>query len=104
MATPPGLQPIRFDVFEVDLRAGELRKHGIKIRLQEQPFLIWQTLLETPGQIVTSEELQRKIWPEDTLVDFDHDLYAAVNRLRQGLGNACHGPPCCAARGRRGNP
>src|SRR5713226_7290587 len=102
MVTPSVSQPIRFDVFEVDLRAGELRKHGIKIRLQEQPFLILQTLLETPGQIVTSEELQKKIWPEDTFVDFDHGLHAAVNRLRQALGDAADSPRFVETVARRG--
>ncbi len=102
MVTPPVLQPIRFDVFEVDLRAGELRKHGIKIRLQEQPFLILQTLLETPGQIVTREELQKRIWPGDTFVDFDHGLHAAVNRLRQALGDAADSPRFVETVARRG--
>src|SRR6266436_4549742 len=102
MVTPPVLQPIRFDVFEVDLRAGELRKHGIKIRLQEQPFLILQTLLETPGQIVTREELQKKIWPGDTFVDFDHGLHAAVNRLRQALNDAADSPRFVETVARRG--
>jgi len=102
MVTPPVSQPVRFDVFEVDLRAGELRKHGIKIRLQEQPFLILQTLLETPGQIVTREELQKKIWPEDTFVDFDHGLHAAVNRLRQALGDAADSPRFVETVARRG--
>jgi TolB-like protein/DNA-binding winged helix-turn-helix (wHTH) protein/Tfp pilus assembly protein PilF len=102
MVTPPVSQPIRFDVFEVDMRAGELRKHGIKIRLQEQPFLILQTLLETPGQIVTREELQKKIWPGDTFVDFDHGLHAAVNRLRQALGDAADSPRFVETVARRG--
>jgi TolB-like protein/DNA-binding winged helix-turn-helix (wHTH) protein/Tfp pilus assembly protein PilF len=102
MVTPPVSQSIRFDVFEVDLRAGELRKHGIKIRLQEQPFLILQTLLETPGQIVTREELQKKIWPGDTFVDFDHGLHAAVNRLRQALGDAADSPRFVETVSRRG--
>lgn len=102
MLTPPVSQTIRFDVFEVDLRAGELRKHGVKIRLQEQPFLILQTLLETPGQIVTSEELQKKIWPQDTFVDFDHGLHAAVNRLRQALSDAADNPRFVETVARRG--
>ena len=102
MTPSPLSQPVRFDVFEVDLRAGELRKHGIKIRLQEQHFLILQTLLETPGQIVTSEELQTKIWPGDTFVDFDHGLHAAVNRLRQALGDAADKPRFVETVSRRG--
>src|SRR5712691_6139386 len=102
MVTPLVSHPVRFDVFEVDLRAGELRKHGIKLSLQEQPFLILQTLLETPGQIVTREELQKKIWPEDTFVDFDHGLHAAVNRLRQALGDAADSPRFVETVARRG--
>jgi TolB-like protein/DNA-binding winged helix-turn-helix (wHTH) protein/Tfp pilus assembly protein PilF len=94
--------PIRFDVFEVDLRAGELRKHGVKIRLQEQPFLILQALLETPGQIVTREELQKRVWPGDTFVDFDHGLHAAVNRLRQALNDAADSPRFVETVARRG--
>ena len=102
MVTPQVSQPIRFDVFEVDLRAGELRKHGTKIRLQEQPFLILQALLETPGQIVTREELQKKVWPGDTFVDFDHGLHAAVNRLRQALSDAAENPRFVETVSRRG--
>ena len=102
MGTSPVLQTIRFDVFEVDLRAGELRKHGVRIRLQEQPFLILQALLETPGQIVTREELQKRVWPGDTFVDFDHGLHAAVNRLRQALNDAADGPRFVETVARRG--
>jgi TolB-like protein/DNA-binding winged helix-turn-helix (wHTH) protein/Flp pilus assembly protein TadD len=102
MGTSPVLQTIRFDVFEVDLRAGELRKHGIRIRLQEQPFLILQALLETPGQIVTREELQKRVWPGDTFVDFDHGLHAAVNRLRQALNDAADSPRFVETVARRG--
>src|SRR5947209_18016852 len=77
MPISPSSQLVRFGPFELDLRAAELRKGGIKLRLQEQPFLILQTLLENPGQVVTSEELQKKIWPADIFVDFDHGLHAA---------------------------
>ena len=102
MGTLPTPQTVRFDVFEVDLRAGELRKHGVKIRLQEQPFLILQALLETPGQIVTREELQKRVWPGDTFVDFDHGLHAAVNRLRQALNDAADSPRFVETVARRG--
>ena len=98
----PVSQLIQFDAFEVDLRAGELRKHGIKIRVQQQPFLILQTLLETGGQVVTSEELQKKIWPEDTFVDFDHGLHAAINKVRQALGDAADNPRYIETVGRKG--
>jgi len=70
--THPTGRLVRFGVFEVDLRAGELRKNGVKIKLQEQPFQILAMLLESPGEIVTREELQRKLWSNDTFVDFDN--------------------------------
>jgi TolB-like protein/DNA-binding winged helix-turn-helix (wHTH) protein len=70
------------------LAAGELTKHGIRIRLQEQPFRILQTLIENPGEIVTREELQRRIWPSDTFVDFDHGINNAIKRLREALGDS----------------
>jgi DNA-binding winged helix-turn-helix (wHTH) protein len=84
--------PIRFSVFELDLRAGELRKDGVKVKLQEQPFQILQVLLEHPGEVVTREELQRRIWPADTFVDFDHGLYNAIKRLREALGDTAEAP------------
>src|SRR5262252_2319040 len=83
---------IRFSTFEVDLRAGELRKQGVKVKLQEQPFQILQVLLEHPGEVVTREELQHRIWPADTFVDFDHGLYNAIKRLREALGDTADTP------------
>jgi TolB-like protein/DNA-binding winged helix-turn-helix (wHTH) protein/Tfp pilus assembly protein PilF len=102
MLSPSAAQLIRFDAFELDLRAGELHKHGVKIRLQEQPFLILQSLLETPGQVVTREELTKRIWNGDTFVDFDHGLHAAVNRLRQALGDSAERPRYVETVARRG--
>lgn len=102
MAALPLSPVIRFDNFELDLRAGELRNGGIRIRLQEQPLLILQTLLENPGQVVTSEELQKKIWPADTFVDFDHGLHAAVNRLRAALNDSADRPRYVETVARRG--
>jgi TolB-like protein/DNA-binding winged helix-turn-helix (wHTH) protein len=84
--------PIRFGVFEVNLRAGELRKQGVKIKLQEQPFQVLQILLEQPGEVVSREELQRRIWPSDTFVGFDQGLYNAVKRLREALGDTAQTP------------
>jgi len=75
----PGL--VRFGTFEVDLRAGELRKAGVKLKLTGQPFQVLAILLERPGQVVTREELQKRLWP-DTFVDFDHNLNAAINKIR----------------------
>jgi TolB-like protein/Tfp pilus assembly protein PilF len=81
--TPP--KRIRFGLLEVDLRAGELRKKGRRIRLQEQPCQILAALLERPGEIVTREELCRRLWPQDTFVDFEHSLNTAILRLREAL-------------------
>lgn len=97
-----GSEPIRFGAFEVDLRTGELRKHGIKIRLQEQPLQILQKLLEHPGESVTREELQKHIWPADTFVDFDHGLYSAIQRLRDALGDTAEKPRYIETLPRRG--
>src|SRR5260370_36859103 len=77
---------LRFGVFEVDLFAGELRKNGARIRLQEQPFQVFAALLRNAGQVVTREDLREKIWPADTFVDFDHSLNTAVNKIREALG------------------
>src|ERR1700688_1133160 len=98
----PVSQLVRFDLFELDLRAGELRKGGIRIRLQEQPLQVLQTLLEKPGEVVTGEELQKRIWPADTFVDFDHGLHAAVNRLRTALSDSADRPRYIETVGRRG--
>jgi DNA-binding response OmpR family regulator len=68
------VRSVRFGVFEVDLRAGDLKRKGIRIKLQGQPFLLLLTLLKERGEVVTREELRRTLWPEDTFVDFDHRL------------------------------
>jgi TolB-like protein/Tfp pilus assembly protein PilF len=83
---------VQFGVFEVDLRAGELRRHGAKVRLQEQPLQVLQILLENPGEVVTREELRRRIWPANTFVDFDHGLNNAIKRLREALGDTAERP------------
>src|SRR5246127_3846024 len=92
----------RFGVFELDLRAGELRKHGLRIRLQEQPFLVLATLLEHPGEVVTREELQKKLWPADTFVDFDHGLNKTINKIREALGDSTESPRFVETVARRG--
>ena len=76
---------VRFGVFELDLKAGELRKQGLKIKLQKQPFQLLQMLLEHPSEIVSREALRQRIWPVDTFVDFDHGLNNAIKRLREAL-------------------
>ncbi|MGD0758130.1 MAG: transcriptional regulator [Candidatus Sulfotelmatobacter sp.] len=92
----------RFGVFELDLSAGELRKNGRKLRLQEQPFQILALLLERAGDVVTREELRQKLWPADTFVDFDHGLNTAVNKLRELLGDSASSPRFIETLARRG--
>ena len=80
---------VRFEGSELDLRAGELRKDGGKsVRLPEQPFQILTMLLEHPGEVVRWEEIRKKLWPNDTIVEFEHSISAAMNRLRQALGDS----------------
>jgi len=93
---------LSFGVFELDLRAAELRKHGLRIRLQEQPFQVLAMLLEHPGEVVTREELQNKLWPADTFVDFDHGLNKAINKLREALGDSAESPRFVETVARRG--
>jgi DNA-binding winged helix-turn-helix (wHTH) protein len=78
---------VRFEVFEVDLRAQELYKAGRKIKLQVQPFQVLAMLLERPGEVVTRDEMQKRLWPADTFVDFDHSVNTAIKKLRQALGD-----------------
>ncbi|HET9409886.1 MAG TPA: tetratricopeptide repeat protein [Candidatus Sulfotelmatobacter sp.] len=93
---------VRFGAFEADLHAGELRKHGIRIRLQQQPFLVLAEMLEHPGELVTRENLQKKLWPENTFVDFDHGLNKAVSKIRDALGDSAEGPRFVETVARRG--
>jgi cholera toxin transcriptional activator len=93
---------LRFGVFEVDLTAGELRKNGARIRLQEQPFQVLAALLRNAGQVVTRDELREKIWPADTFVDFDHSLNTAVNKIRESLGDSASSPRFVETLARRG--
>jgi cholera toxin transcriptional activator len=93
---------LRFGVFEVDLTAGQLRKNGARIRLQEQPFQVLTALLQNAGQVVTRDELREKIWPADTFVDFDHSLNTAVNKIRESLGDSASSPRFVETLARRG--
>src|SRR5580704_3608559 len=99
-STLPSL--IRFGNFEVDLRAGELRREGSRVRLQEQPFLLLAVLLESAGGVVTREELRKRLWAEDTFVDFDHRLAVAVSKLRDALRDSADKPTFVETVGRRG--
>jgi len=91
-----------FGVFEVDLRAGELRKRGLKVRLQQQPFQVLAMLLEHAGEVVGREDLQKRLWPADTFVDFGHGLNKAVNKIRDALGDSSESPRFIETVGRRG--
>lgn len=93
---------LRFGLFELDLAGHELRKSGVRIKLQDQPFQILAMLLEHSGEIVTREELQRRLWPEDTFVDFDLSLNSAVKKLRQALGDDSDNPRFIETLYRRG--
>jgi DNA-binding winged helix-turn-helix (wHTH) protein len=99
---PSSPQVVRFGVFEVDLRSGELRKQGFRIRLQEQPFRILTLLVERPGEVVSREELQQKLWPEGTFVDFEKGLNIAVRKLRDALGDSADSPRFVETLSRRG--
>ena len=93
---------VNFGVYEVDPRAGELRRNGVKIKIQEQPFQVLALLLERPGEVVTREELKRRLWPADTFVDFDHSLNAAIKRLRDVLRDSADNPRFVETLARRG--
>jgi TolB-like protein/DNA-binding winged helix-turn-helix (wHTH) protein/Tfp pilus assembly protein PilF len=93
---------LHFGVFEVDPRAGELRKHGLRLKLPEQPFQILTLLLEKPGEIITRDELRNRLWQGDTFVDFDHGLNNAVMRLREVLGDSSENPRFVETIPRRG--
>src|SRR6266480_91786 len=93
---------VRFGVFQVDLRAGELFKQGIKIRLQQQPLRVLALLLEHPGEVVTREDLRQAIWPAGTFVESDVGLDAAIHKLRNALGDSAENPRLVETLPRRG--
>jgi cholera toxin transcriptional activator len=91
---PPSSQRrvFRFGLYEADERSGELRKNGVKQKLQDQPFAVLVALLERPNEVVTREELRERLWPSDTFVDFDHSLNTAINKVRDVLGDTATNP------------
>src|SRR4051812_7124737 len=93
---------IRFGPYELDLRTAELRKNTLRIRLQEQPFLILVALLERPGEVVLREEIRKRLWPDDTVVEFDHGINAAVKRLRDALCESVERPRYIETLARKG--
>ena len=93
---------LRFGTFELDARAGELRKHGVRVHLQDQPFQILLLLLERPGELVTREEIRQKLWSAHTFVDFDRNLNKAMNKVRLALGDSAESPRFVETLHRRG--
>src|SRR5579862_3501033 len=102
MKASAGTREIRFGVYKVDLRSGELYKHGLRLKLQDQPFKILVLLLERPGDVVTREELRQKLWPADTFVDFDTSLNTAIKKLRDALCDSAEKPRYIETLPRRG--
>ena len=92
MGVPSPVRFFRFDTFQFDLRARELRRNGIRVRVPDQSILILAMLLEHPGEVVTREEVHHRLWPNGTIVEFDHSINAAVKRLRQALEDSAGAP------------
>src|ERR1700678_2384097 len=97
-----GNRTVRFGAFEADLLSGEVRKSGSRVKLQDQPVKVLQILLERPGVLVTREELQTRIWPEENYGDFDHAVNVAVGKLRTALGDSADNPSFIETVARRG--
>ena len=93
---------VAFGAYEADLQSGELRKHGIRLRLQAQPFQILAMLLDRPGELVTREEICQKVWSENTFVDFDQSVGTAINKIREILGDSAAEPRFVETLPRRG--
>src|ERR1700690_1415057 len=103
MSAPTPIERVlRFNSFELDTHTGELRKRGVKLRLQGQPLQVLATLLKRAGDLVTREELRAEIWSADTFVDFDHSLHNAIARLREVLGDSAETPRYIETLPRRG--
>jgi cholera toxin transcriptional activator len=102
MPETPTLRPYRFGTFEADAATGELRRKGIRIRLNAQPFQVLLMLLERPGELVTREEIASALWPDGTFVDFEHGMNSAMNRIREALGDSASNPRFIETLARRG--
>jgi DNA-binding winged helix-turn-helix (wHTH) protein len=95
-------QVIRLEAFDVDLRSGELRKNGENVKLPEQSFQILAMLVERPGEVVFRREIQKRLWPNDTVVEFENSINAAIKRLRLALGDSADQPRYIETLARRG--
>ena len=93
MAEPSQARRYRFGVFEADVAVGELRRQGIRIKLNAQPFQVLSLLLDRPGELLTREQISRELWPDGTFVDYEHGVNSAVNRIREALGDTAAQPP-----------
>ncbi len=102
MTDPGTFQRYRFGVFEADVSTGELRKHGVRIKLNAQPFQVLVLLLNRPGEVLTREQIYRELWPDGTFVDSEHGVNSAVNRLRDALGDTASNPRFVETLSRRG--
>ncbi len=102
MPPQPSAQRYRFGVFEADAATGELRKQGIRIKLNAQPFQVLCLLLEQPGTLLTREEISRQLWPDGTFVDYEHGVNSAINRIREALGDTAASPRFVETLARRG--
>src|ERR1700719_5216115 len=91
-ATSPPTNIFHFGIFQLDLKAGELHKAGVKVKLQDQPFRVLALLVDRAGQVVTREELRQKVWPSNVYVDFDQGLNNAIKKLREALGDSADSP------------
>src|SRR5882672_11346937 len=101
-STPHPMRSVRFGVFEVDFETGELRKSGLKVALQDQPFHVLALLLENAGKLVSRDDLQQKIWAADTFVELDRGLNTAINKVRDALGDSAGSPRFIETIPRRG--
>jgi DNA-binding winged helix-turn-helix (wHTH) protein len=102
MTEPPAARRYRFGAFEADAVTGELRRQGIRIKLNAQPFQVLLALLARPGELLTREQIARELWPDGTFVDFEHGLNSAVNRIREALGDTAGNPRFVETLARRG--
>jgi DNA-binding winged helix-turn-helix (wHTH) protein len=102
MTESPAARRYRFGAFEADASTGELRRQGIRIRLNAQPFQVLLALLKRPGELLTREEISRELWPDGTFVDYEHGVNSAVNRIREALGDTAGSPRFVETLARRG--
>ena len=102
MTDPQPARRYRFGVFEADATSGELRRQGVRIKLNAQPFQVLVMLLERPGELLTREEISRQLWPDGTFVDYEHGVNSAVNRIREALRDTAGNPRFVETLARRG--